>query len=237
MRSDRRREAARRNEGRGLAERLGEAPIDAVDEAREAVGEAGLDGRLRVLADRSLRGGEIDPRELRRAGGEGLQRDLDPRSDHAAEVLAGTRDHVEVGRGAEVDRHAGSVHLRMCRDGVDEAVRSELVRVVDQDRHPGLQGRPHQQAGSAQVALGEVLVLGPELRDHGGDDRPVEALEAQVVELEQARDRPRQLIGRGARHRAQPPVTNQLLPVEGAEVRLRIADVDREQHAAIIRHP
>jgi hypothetical protein len=62
----------------------------------------------------------------------------------------------------------------MCRDGVDQTVRAELVRVVDEDGHTGLDARPDEQAGLADVALAEPLVLGAQLRHDGRDDRSVQ---------------------------------------------------------------
>jgi hypothetical protein len=64
--------------------------------------------------------------------------------------------------------------MRVGGDRVDQPVGAELMRVVDQDRHPGLQVRPHGQAGLSHVPLAQRLVLGAELRDDGGDDCPVE---------------------------------------------------------------
>src|SRR5690242_11599021 len=101
------------DEGGRLPELIGQAPVDAIDEAREAVGEPRLDGGGRVLADWALGRREVDSRQLRRAGGEGLQGDFDARADHPAEILPGARDDVEVGGGPEVDGDACALQLRM----------------------------------------------------------------------------------------------------------------------------
>ena len=136
VRRDRVRQPAGGDEGGLFVELVREAAVDPVDQSGEAVREARLDGRGGVLADRALGCGEIDARQLGRPRREGLQRDLDTGTDDTAEVFARTGDDVEVGRGAEVDRDAGPSHLRVRGHRVDQPVRTELVRVVDQDRHP-----------------------------------------------------------------------------------------------------
>ena len=52
------------------------------------------------------------------------------------------------------------------------------------------------------------------------------------VQREQVGDRRGELVGGGAGNGAQAPVAPELLAVEGTEVGLGVADVDREQHAA-----
>ena len=86
---DRGRVAARGDRGGLLAELLAQAAEDAVDLAGVAVDHSRLDRLLRTLADRVAGLLDVHPRQPRRPGGQGLQRDLDPRRDHAAQVLAG----------------------------------------------------------------------------------------------------------------------------------------------------
>ena len=78
----------------------------AVDLAREAVDEPRLERGRGRLADHRRRLDEVDLDEPRRAREERVHRDLDPRREHAADVLARRRDDVEVRRGAEVDHDA-----------------------------------------------------------------------------------------------------------------------------------
>src|SRR5262249_687925 len=85
------------------------------------------------------------------------------------------------------------------------------------------------------VPLAESLVLRSELRDHGRDDCSIERVEAQPIQLQEMGDRASQLIGGGARHRAQAPVARELGALERPDVGLRVADVDREQHAGDYR--
>ena len=103
-----------------------------------------------------------------------------PGPDHAAEVLAGSGDDVEVGRGAEVDGHAGALHLRVGGHRVDEPVGAQLVRVVDQDRHAGLDVGPTSRHGFPMCRSVSCSYSGPELGDDRRDDRPVQRPEARV---------------------------------------------------------
>ena len=82
-----------------------------------------------------------------------VERDLEPRRDRAAEVLAGVGDGVEVDPGPEVDDDAGLAEALVGGDRVDEAVGADLERVLDLDRHPGLDPGPDEQASRLQVAL------------------------------------------------------------------------------------
>ena len=127
---------------------------DRVDRPGEPVDEPGLQALRGALADHAAglaeRLAELDRRELRGALGERLHRDRDAGADHAAEVLAVGRDRVEGDRGAEVDDGAGVAEAVVGGDGVDEAVGAELERVVEPDRHPGLDARADDQAARAR---------------------------------------------------------------------------------------
>ena len=92
--------------------------------------------------------------------GQRLHRDLDPGPDHAAQVLALGGDRVEGDRGAEVHDRARPAEPLVGGDRVDEPVGAELVRVVDPDRHPGLDARADDQAAAVEVALAHRRVLG-----------------------------------------------------------------------------
>ena len=82
-----------------------------------------------------------------RAFDQGAERDLEPGADRAAEVLAVGGD------GVEVDRRCRSrpttqalAEALVGGDRVDQAVGADLERVVDPDRHPGLDPGPDRQA-------------------------------------------------------------------------------------------
>ena len=120
-------------------------------------------------------------------------------------------------------------------DRVDEPVGAELVRVVDQDRHPGLQLGPDHQAGACR----------------GGARRAARTrgrAAARPWRRSRRRGRSSSRSSSAAGRRATPPArrrwrwarcrSRQSRPssvaVEGADVGLRVADVDREQHRGII---
>ena len=82
----------------------------------------------------------------------------------------------------------------------------------------------------AEVARGHRRPLGLELRDGGGDDRALELAEAVTAQLEQVSQHGAELVGRRVAHGGKAPVLEQLPAAEGAEMRLRVADVDDEEH-------
>ena len=84
----------------------------------------------------------------------------------------------------------------------------------------------------AEVALGHLDVLGHDLRNGRADDHVVDVAEAEAAQREQVGVGRRQLVGGRVAVGGEPPVLEQLSVLEGAEVRLGVADVDREQHVA-----
>ena len=163
---------------RGVAQLFLDAAHDPVDQAGEAEDDARLDRGAAGAADRRLRLGQFDAGDAGRAFDQGGQRDLEPGRDRAAEVLALGGDGVEVDPGAEVDDDAGAADPVVGGDRVDEPVGADFERVVDPDRHPGLDPGPDRQAARRrQVALGQLLVLGAERRHHRGDADRVDVAE------------------------------------------------------------
>ena len=228
---DRRGEAASRDRGGLLAELLAQPPDDRVHLAREAEHHAGLDRLLGALADRVARLLDVHSRKARGAGGQRLERDLDPGRDHAAEVLALGGDHVVVDRGAEVHRDARAADALVGGDGVHEPVGAELLRAVDPDRHAGLQLRAHERAAAVEVALDHQLVLVRERGHDRGHDRGVHVRQLQLAQAEQAGEHGGHLVGRREAGRGEAPVVHELVVREHAHVGLGVADVDGEQHA------
>ena len=180
--------------------------------------------------DRRLGLGEFDARDAGRPFDQRGQRDLEPRRDRPAEVLALGRDRVEVDAGAEVDDDAGPAEALIGGDGVDETVGADLERIVDPDRHPGLDPGTDREEAGFEVALGELLVLGAERRHDRGDADGVDIVEAEPAEREHAGDPLGELVAGRPGAGLEPPVLNEALAVEGAEVGLGVADVGREQH-------
>ena len=187
------------------------------------------------LADRRRGLGEVDPRDARAALGERRERDLDAGRDRAAEVLAVGRDGVEVDPGAEVDHHAAAADPVVGGDRVDEPVGADLVRVVDPDRHPGLGARGDEQAGRVEVALARA----PRTRSPAAA-RPRQTTSASTsansISFSFSSPAIRSAISSPGRARdgAKAPVLDQLVAAKGAEMGLGVADVDREEHRAIM---
>ena len=229
-RHDRAREAAGRDR-RGLVAELVAQPLEhAVDLGGEAVDHARadrLDGRL---ADQRARRGEVDLGDRGGAAGERLHRDLDAGGDDAADVLARRPDDVVGDRGAEVDDHARPADTLERGDRVDEPVGADLARVVHADRHAGLQAGADDRHLVAEVALGHRGPLRPQLRHGRGEDRGVEVAEREVAQLQQAAQPRAELVGGRLAHGREAPVVHELVAAEGAEVGLRVADVDDEEH-------
>ena len=90
------------------------------------------------------------------------------------------RDHVVVDRGPEVHDHAGVAAEVIAGDRVHQAVGPELVRVLEQDRHPGLGAGADDQRLALQIALEHVAVLGHQPRHHGGHRLAVDLVETDV---------------------------------------------------------
>ena len=92
--------------------------------------------------------GELDRAQLRGAGGQRVEADLDARGERAAEELPVGADGVDVGGGAEVDDHdrpaaaVGTAAVELVRgQRGDDAVGADLARVVDVQRDAGAHAR------------------------------------------------------------------------------------------------
>ena len=122
-------------------------------------------------------------------------------------------------------------------DRVDEAVGADLERVVDPDRHPGLHpGADRQALGARGSARSSCSYWAAERRHHRGDADGVDVAEADMpLSAKQAGDPLGQLVAGRPGAGLEAPVLDQALAVEGAEVGLGVADVDREEHRRLSR--
>jgi hypothetical protein len=137
-------------------------------------------------------------------------------------------DGVEGGRRAEVDDDArGAVQVHGGQR-VDDPVGADLLRVVHQHRHPGLDPRLDDEGRDvAVVAADHVAHLVQHGRDGGTDRDPVHAgLPDQRVVGHQALEEHGVLVGGPARIGRDPPVLDDLGALEQAKYRMGIADVD-----------
>ena len=209
------------------AQLCADAVDDRVDLAREAVDEPRLQRRSGRLADHPLRRLERNLGQPRGTREERIHRDLDAWRQHAACELAGCVDDVEVRRGAEVDDHRGCAVALARRDRIRDPVRPDLARVVVADHEPGRDaGADHEQVG-ARPALRERLVLAHERRDRRAEHDPGER-----VELHERAQHHRELVPGVRAVRADAELLGERRALEQAEDRLRVADVDRQEHGA-----
>ena len=124
----------------------------------------------------------------------------------------------------------GPPSLLVARDRVDEPVGPDLARVVVADRHPGLEPGADDADVAVEVALAHRRPLRPQLRHRRGDDHPVEHLEVHAAQREQVAQHRAQLVGGRLAHGGEAPVLDELPVAERAEVGLRVAGVDDEEH-------
>ena len=127
---------------RGVGVELGaDALAHAVDERRVAVDGARLHRLDRGSPDHVPRLDELDPAQRRGPSEQGVEADVDPGEDGAAEVLALRGDGLEGGGGAEVDDDRGATEQVEGGDGVGDAVGADLLGVVVEDGQPGAHAR------------------------------------------------------------------------------------------------
>ena len=219
------------------AELLADPPHDPVHLAREPVDEPGLERGDRRLPDHGRWRREVDLHEPRRPGEEGVHRDLDPGGEHAADelplpVLPRRGEDVEVGAGAEVDDDARSAVARVGGDGVDDPVGPHFARVVVANRDARLHSRARGEQGRLRPALRDPLPLALE-RGHGGR----EADPVDVLEVEGRGERDAELVAGAAAIGGEPEAVGELVAPKEAEHRLRVADVDGQEHRpSVPRH-
>ena len=181
---------------------------------------------------------QVDPGDPRGAVDQGGERDLEAGADRAAEVLALGGDGVDVDAGAEVDDDAGLAEALVGGDRVDEAVGADLERVVDPDRHPGLHPGADRQARRPRGSARRAARTGCRAAARPRRRRPRRRRRSDIPQSEKRPAiRSRQLVPGRSRAGLEAPVLDQVLALEGAEVGLRVADVDGEQHRLIIAGP
>ena len=118
---------------------------------------------------------------------------------------------------------------------IDDAVGADLVRPVeaDRDRHRARGRDEHRDP----VARRDGLERGRQRRDDRCDGHRGNPVERMLVEREQVAEQDLELVGRLRATRARPAGRRDRAVLHEAERDVRVADVDREQHAGIIRRP
>ena len=191
------------------AELLPDGRDDSVHLTREAVDEPGLERRGGRAADRGRRLDEVHLDESGGALEERLHRDLDPRREHAADVLALGRHDVEVRRRSEVDDDARRAVALLRGDRVGDAVRAHLARVVVANGDAGPDARPHHEQRRLRPPLGEHLVLADERRHRRGEADAVDRRE-----VDEAADERAELVAGAVGLGRDPPVLGEPAVVE-----------------------
>ena len=223
------RQAAGGDDDRLGAELRGDPADHPVDLPGEAVDEPGLQRLLGGLADHRARLDELDLEQPGGPGGQRIDRDLDAGGQRAAEELTPGRDHVEVGRGAEVDDHRRPAVERVGGQGVDDAVGADLARVVGQQRDAGAYARTDDDGRD----VGEVaLEHRAELVQHRGHRRAHRDPVRCRVRGQQPTEHQRQLVGSHPRVGLDPVALEHHIAVEQPQHGVGVADVDGQEHGA-----
>src|SRR5918999_3276842 len=222
-----------RGDRRRAAQLVPDPIDDAVDLAGRPEHKSRLDRLHRVLPDHRRRSLQLDAGE---AGGTLHQRgrrDLQAGGDHPTEELAVFGDDVEVRAGPEVDDDRRTTEARVGRERVDDPVRTDLARIVRQDRDTRLRARTDDQRLGREVTGGHLAEL---LGDVGDDRRHAqsgELLERQSPMLEESGEHERELVRGTLRLGGETPSVHQLGAVEDPEHCFRVADIGGEQHRGL----
>ena len=207
---------------------LGHDPADqTVHLTGEPVDRAGLQRLHRVLPHHRPRPDQLDLAQLGGARGQRVDGDLDAGGQRPAQELALGRDDVQVGRGAEVDHDRGPAEKGVRGQGVDDAVRTDLPRVVGQHRDSG----PHPWLDDHRGQVRVVAVQhGAQLVQHRGDGGAQRDPGDLGLVREQGPVQQPQLVGRGPAVGLDPPGPLEGVPGEQPDHGVGVAHVDREQH-------
>src|SRR5260370_22159765 len=98
-----------------------------------------------------------------------IHRDLETRRYRAADVFAAPGHVIERRRSAEINHDASCRVTVVGGDRIDDTVGPNLLGVLVQDGHPGLDPGPHHQGLAMEVAMRQVLERLIQRRYHAGD--------------------------------------------------------------------
>ena len=124
----------------------------------------------------------------------------------------------------------GAAELLVGRDRVDEPVGADLARVVQADRHAGLRARADDRHRRGRGSARHRRPLRPQRGTVEETIDAVEVVEAHAAQREQVAQRGAELVGGRLAHGGEAPVLDELAVAEGAQMGLRVADVDDEEH-------
>src|SRR5437763_4591799 len=224
---DERGETACRHDHRFGLELGGDPSYEAVDLPGEAVDDARLQRLDRRLPDDGARPDELNLEQSRGASRECVDGDLDSWGERTTEELAAFAHDVEVGRGAEVDDDRRPAEDVMRGERVDDPVGTNLARVVVEDRDAGLDPRLDDDGGNVCVVTVEDA---PQFMQHSRNGRARSDTRRCWLVLQEPAEQQRDLVGGCASVGLDAPRLDKLLPLEAADHRVGVADIDGQQH-------
>ena len=167
-----------------------------------------------------------------------LHGDRDAGRNGATQVLALRSDGVERGGRPEVDDDQALRPFVVRRDGVHDAVRAHLARVVVENGHARLRSRADEERLLVEEALAHLLEGKLHRRHDAGDDHVVYLLELDAGEIEQRAQLQAVLVARAILLRLEPEGVAQLRlrrDFEEPQHRVGVAHVDCQEHASEYR--
>src|SRR5579864_4004526 len=231
LRGDQRGVAARRDD-RGPSAQLLAHPADhPIDLTGEAVQDPGLNRRDGVPGDDRRRPNDLNLAQLRGVLDEGVERNPDPGTDRPAQEVAVRGDRREGRGGAEVNDDRGTAVRRVRGDGVGDAVRADLGRVVVEDPHPGADARADLQRRAPEIGLAELPERRRERRDHARDRHRADVREVDAGVPAELLPEHGVLVGGAIPIGGDRPVCHAAAAAVERELNLGVPDVHGEQHA------
>ena len=106
-----------------------------------------------------------------------------PRYSPRAEITS------KCGRRAEIHDDARAAVFSKGRDAVDDAVRADFLRIVDEDGHARLDARLDEQRLAAEIALGHACERGIQRRHDRADDHAADFAGSSPASVKRSRVR------------------------------------------------
>ena len=196
-----------------------------------------MHGILGVAADHAaVIPGCLD-RDARQACGgidQRLERQVDPRRDDPALVGAFAVDHVERGRGAEIDHDQIAREPFVRGHGIHRTVRAQRSRIVDIDAQSVFDRLfTRYQRIAVEVFLRQHLDVVQRARHHGRHDHPVDHVRLIALQAKQLQQPDRVFVRGAARVGGDPPTPEDRAPVNQGKNDIGVADVYRQKHPFI----
>lgn len=157
------------------------------------------------------------------------------RRDDTALIGPAIVDHVEGGRGAEIDHDQVARMACVRGDHVHRTVRPDILRLVDVEGDAPFDRRaPGDQRVDAEIFRCQHLQVVERAGHHGGDDNGLDILAVMAFQLEQLVQPDGILIGGATRVGGDPPARLDRVTLDQREDDIGIPCVDRKQHAGRI---